>query len=245
MRNDIIIGRNPVLEAMRAGRAIDKIYIKDGESEGSLRKIIGAARGAGVIVTAVSRGKLDELAEGGNHQGVVALAAAHEYASVEDIFDAAEKRGEQPFIVICDKITDPHNLGSIIRTANAAGAHGIIIPKHDSVTLNSTVMKVAAGAAEFTPVARVNNIARTMDELKKRGVWITGTAANAEKSLYEADFGGAVAICIGSEGNGLSRLTEEKCDFLVSIPMKGETESLNASVAAALVLYEVMRTREK
>ena len=241
MKNDIIIGRNPVLEAIRAGRTIDKIFIKNGDTDGSLRKITAAAKDKGIIIQRADRRKLDTLADGGNHQGVAALCAVHEYATVYDILSLAKDRGEAPFIVICDKITDPHNLGSIIRTANAAGAHGVIIPKHDSVTLNSTVLKVSAGAAEFTPVARVSNISKTIDELKDNGIWITGTCADAKKSIYETDFSGAVAICIGSEGSGLSRLTKEKCDFLVNIPMKGETESLNASVAAALVLYEVFK----
>ena len=241
MKNDIIIGRNPVLEAIRAGRTIDKIFIKNGEIDGSLRKIAGAAKDNGIIIQRADRRKLDLLADGGNHQGVVALCAVHEYASVNDILSLAKDKGEAPFIVICDKITDPHNLGSIIRTANAAGAHGVIIPKHDSVTLNATVLKVSAGAAEFTPVARVSNLANTIDELKVAGVWVTGTCADAEKSIYESDFSGPAAICIGSEGSGLSRLVKDKCDFLVNIPMKGETESLNASVAAALVLYEVFK----
>ncbi|MBO4897495.1 MAG: 23S rRNA (guanosine(2251)-2'-O)-methyltransferase RlmB [Clostridia bacterium] len=241
MKNDIIIGRNPVLEAIRAGRTIDKIFLKSGDIDGSLKKIAGAAKDNGIIIQRADRRKLDTLADDGNHQGVVALCAVHEYASVEDILSSAKYKGEAPFVVICDKITDPHNLGSIIRTANAAGAHGVIIPKHESVTLNSTVLKVSAGAAEFTPVARVSNLAKTIDDLKNAGVWVTGTCADAEKSIYDSDFSGAVAICIGSEGNGLSRLVKEKCDFLVNIPMKGETESLNASVAAALVLYEVFK----
>ncbi len=241
MKNDIIIGRNPVLEAIRAGRTIDKIFIKSGDTDGSLRKITGAAKDNGIIIQRADRRKLDTIAEGGNHQGVIALCAAHEYSTVADILSRAKSLNEPPFLVICDRITDPHNLGSIIRTANAAGAHGVIIPKHDSVTLNSTVLKVSAGAAEFTPVARVSNLAKTIDELKDNGVWVTGTCADAEKSIYESDFKGAVAICIGSEGGGLSRLVREKCDFLVNIPMKGETESLNASVAAALVLYEVFK----
>ena len=242
MKNDIIIGRNPVLEAIRAGRTIDKIFIKNGEISGSLQKITGAAKDKGIIIQKADHRKLDTLSGGGNHQGVIALCAAHEYATVSDILLRAETLNEPPFIVICDKITDPHNLGSIIRTANAAGAHGVIIPKHDSVTLNATVLKVSAGAAEFMPVARAANLANTIDYLKENGVWVTGTCADAEKSVYESDFSGATAICIGSEGSGLTRLVKEKCDFLVKIPMKGETESLNASVAAALVLYEVFKS---
>ncbi len=242
--SDYIIGRNPVREAMRAGRTIDKIFMKTGECDGSLKKIAVAAKAMGITVLRVDRKKLDDIAGGGNHQGVAALCAAHEYASLDDIFALAASRGEDPFIVICDRITDPHNLGAIIRSANAAGAHGVIIPKHESVSLNSTVLKAAAGAAEYTPVARVTNLSKTADELRARGVWITGTAADADRTLFEADLTGPVAICIGSEGEGISRLLKEKCDFLVSIPMEGQTESLNASVAGALCMYEVLRTRK-
>lgn len=242
--SDYIIGRNPVREAMRAGRTIDKIFMKTGECDGSLKKIAGAAKAMGINVLRVDRKKLDDIAEGGNHQGVAALCAAHEYASLDDIFALAASRSEDPFIILCDRITDPHNLGAIIRSANAAGAHGVIIPKHESVSLNSTVLKAAAGAAEYTPVARVTNLSKTADELRARGVWITGTAADADRTLFEADLTGPVAICIGSEGEGISRLLKEKCDFLVSIPMEGQTESLNASVAGALCMYEVLRTRK-
>jgi len=243
MKSDIIFGRNPVLEAIRAGREIDKIYIKNTEADGSLKKVLGAAKSAKIVVSRVDKKKLDMLCDGENHQGVVAAVAEHSYCTVEDILKNAEEKGEKPFVVICDKISDPHNLGSIIRTANAAGAHGVIIPKHESAGLNATVAKVSAGAVEFTPVARVNNLASVIEKLKKEGFWITGAAMGGDKSLFEADLDGSVAIVIGSEGNGISRGVLEKCDFVVSIPMKGETESLNASVAAALLMYEVMRRR--
>lgn len=243
MEKGIIIGRNPVLEAIRAGREIEKIFIKNTEADGSLKKVLGAAKSAKIIVSRVDRRKLDEMCEGENHQGVIALCSAHSYSTVDDILKIAEEKGEAPFVVICDKITDPHNLGAIIRTANAAGAHGIIIPKHESAGLGSTVAKVSAGALEFTPVARVTNLANTIDSLKDKGFWVTGAAANGDKTLFEADMSGSVALVIGSEGNGISAGVLKKCDFVVGIPMKGETESLNASVAAALMMYEVMRRR--
>ena len=245
MSEDIIIGRNPVLEALRAGHAIDKIYIKDGENQGSVKKIIGAASQNGINIVKVDKRRLDLLAQGANHQGIIAVAAAYSYCTVEDILSKARDAGEAPFIVICDKITDPHNLGSIIRTSAGAGVHGVIIPKHDSVGLNATVAKVAAGAAEVVPVAKVTNIPAVMDGLKKAGVWITGADVSGDRSLYDADFSGAVAIVIGSEGNGIGRLVREKCDYLVKIPMRDRLESLNGSVAAALMIYEAARSRFK
>ncbi|MBQ7718148.1 MAG: 23S rRNA (guanosine(2251)-2'-O)-methyltransferase RlmB [Clostridia bacterium] len=241
--SDYIIGRNPVMEAIRAGHSIDKIYIKDGEVQGSLKQITGAASQNGIAVMRVSKQRLDQMAEGNNHQGIIAVAAAYDYCEVDDILSRAKDAGEPPFIVICEKLTDPHNLGSIIRTSAGAGVHGIIISKHDSVGLNSTVAKVAAGAAEFMPVARVTNIASVMDGLKEDGIWITGADISGDRSLYEADLKGAVAIVIGSEGKGMSRLVKEKCDFLVKIPMRDKLESLNASVAAALMIYEAARSR--
>ena len=244
MEKDIIVGRNPVLEAIRAGRYIEKIYIKNAEADGSLKKVLGAAKSSKILISRVDKRKLDEMSEGENHQGVIALCSAHSYKSVDDILKIAEDKGEEPFVVICDKITDPHNLGAIIRTANAAGAHGVIIPKHESAGLSATVSKVSAGAVEFTPVARVTNLGNTIDSLKEKGFWVTGAAANGEKMLFDADLSGKVALVIGSEGNGISAGVLKKCDFVVSIPMKGETESLNASVAAALLMYEVMRRRK-
>lgn len=240
---DKIIGRNPVLEAIKANREIEKIFIKKGCAEGSIVSIIKKAKEAGIIVTEVDKQKLDSMAEGGNHQGIIALAAVCEYVSVKDILDAAREKGKPPFVIICDKITDPHNLGSIIRTANCVGADGIIIPKRNSVGLNSVVAKTAAGAIEYTPVARVTNIARTIDELKDEGLWIAGADMDGSK-MYQTDLKGAIGLVIGSEGEGISRLVKEKCDFIVSIPMYGDINSLNASVAAAVLMYEISRQRE-
>lgn len=240
---DKIIGRNPVLEAIKANREIEKIFIKKGGAEGSIVSIIKKAKENGIIVTEVDKQKLDSMAEGGNHQGIIALAAVCEYVSVKDILDAAREKGKPPFVIICDKITDPHNLGSIIRTANCVGADGIIIPKRNSVGLNSVVAKTAAGAIEYTPVARVTNIARTIDELKDEGLWIAGADMDGSK-MYQTDLKGAIGLVIGSEGEGISRLVKEKCDFIVSIPMYGDINSLNASVAAAVLMYEISRQRE-
>lgn len=239
---DKIVGRNPVLEAIKSGRDIDKLYVKKGSIEGSLVTIVKKARSAGIIITEVDKRKLDEMADGENHQGVVAVAAAHEYATVDDIFKKAEDKGEAPFIIICDKITDPHNLGSIIRTANCVGAHGVIIPKRESAGLNSVAAKTSAGAVEYTPVARVTNIAQTIEKLKDRGLWIAG-ADMGGSSMYKTDLKGALGIVIGSEGSGISRIVLEKCDFVVSIPMFGDINSLNASVAAAVLMYEASRQR--
>ena len=240
---DKIIGRNPVLEAIKANREIEKIFIKKGGAEGSIVSIIKKAKEAGIIVTEVDKQKLDSMAEGGNHQGIIALAAVCEYVSVKDILDAAREKGKPPFVIICDKITDPHNLGSIIRTANCVGADVIIIPKRNRVGLNSVVAKTAAGAIEYTPVARVTNIARTIDELKDEGLWIAGADMDGSK-MYQTDLKGAIGLVIGSEGEGISRLVKEKCDFIVSIPMYGDINSLNASVAAAVLMYEISRQRE-
>lgn len=240
--SDKIIGRNPVAEAIKSGREIDKIMVKKGEIEGSLRPIIKKARDMGIPVIEADKNKLSELAEGGNHQGVIAYAAAHDYASLEDIFKKAEEKGEPPFIVILDKITDPHNFGSIIRTANCAGVHGIIIPKRGSVGLNEVVAKTSAGAIEYVPVCKVTNIAQTIDLLKERGVWVAGAEAGGD-TMYKTDLSGSMALVIGSEGEGISRLVKEKCDFLVEIPMFGDVNSLNASVAAAVLMYEVVRRR--
>ena len=240
---DRISGTNPVFEALNSGREIDKIFILEGARHSRLGEIISLAKKRGVHYTNVSRKKLDELSDGGNHQGVLAFAAVHSYSEVEDILAAARKKGESPLILIAEGLKDPHNLGSIIRCANAAGAHGVIIPKNRSVGLNSTVAKVSAGAVEYTPVARVTNIASTIDKLKEQGLWIAGTALEGSTLYTNADLTGALAIVIGSEGEGLSRLTREKCDFLVKVPMLGQAESLNASVAAGILLYESVRQR--
>lgn len=240
---DKIFGTNPVIEAMTAGREIDKILLQDGARHSRLSKIAAMAKERGIIYRFVNKKKLDELSEGGNHQGVLAYAAAHSYAELDDILSYAHERGEAPFVVIAENLSDPHNLGSIIRTANAAGAHGVIIPKNRSVGLTGTVAKVSAGAVEYTRVARVSNIASTLEKLKKEGLWIAGTALEGSTMHYEADLTGALAVVIGAEGTGLSRLVREKCDFLVKIPMLGQTESLNASVAAGVLLYEAVRQR--
>lgn len=239
---DKIIGRNPVLEAIKAGRSIDKILIKKGKYEGSVISVVKKAKEAGIIIQEVDRAKLDALSEGGNHQGVVAYVSAYDYVSVDDILKKAQDRGEAPFIIICDKITDPHNLGAIIRTANCVGAHGIIIPKRNSVGLNSVVAKTSAGAVEYTRVAKVTNIADTIDRLKKSGLWIAAADMDGQE-MYEADLKGALGIVVGSEGEGVGRLVKEKCDFVVSIPMHGEISSLNASVAASVLMYEALRQR--
>ncbi len=243
--DDRIFGTNPVFEALSSGREIDKIFILEGARHSRLGQIISLAKKRGIHYTTVSRKKLDELSENGNHQGILAFAAAHEYSSVDDILKLAQTRGEAPFIIIAEGLSDPHNLGSIVRTANAAGAHGVIIPKNRSVGLTATVAKVSAGALEYTPVARVTNISSTIDELKKAGLWIAGTALEGSSLHYDADLTGALAIVIGSEGEGLSRLVREKCDFLVKIPMLGQAESLNASVAAGVLMYEAVRQRNK
>lgn len=238
-----IEGRNPVLEALKSGRKIDKILVQSGEKNGSLKKIIAVAREKKIVVTETERRRLDAMSVTHSHQGVIAFAAAREYSTVEDILRSAADKGEQPFIVIADDLTDPHNLGSVIRTANAAGAHGVIIPKRNSVGLSPVVEKTSAGALEFTPVARVSNLASTIEFLKKKNIWVVGADMDGSETIYTHDFSGAVAIVVGSEGKGVSRLVREKCDFIVSIPMNGQINSLNASVAAALMMYEVVRTR--
>lgn len=239
---DKIIGRQPVMEAIRSGREIDKIMIKKGEFEGSIVSIIKKAKQNGIIIQEVDKQKLSQLADGENHQGIIAFAAVHEYASVEDILNHARKREEPPFIILCDKITDPHNLGSILRTANCVGAHGVIIPKRGSVGLNTVVAKTSAGAVEYTPVAKVTNIAQTIDKLKDEGLWIAGADMDGDM-MYRSNLTGAIGLVIGSEGEGISRLVREKCDFLIRIPMFGEIGSLNASVAASVLMYEISRQR--
>ncbi len=238
-----IEGKNAVMEALKAGRPIDKVYIARGEGDKTLGFIASRARAAGAVVSEVDRRKLDYMSETHSHQGVIALAAVREYCTVEDILAVARERGENPLIVICDELSDPHNLGAIIRTAECAGAHGIIIPKHRSAGITAIVEKTSAGAVEHVAVAKVPNLSSAIDKLKEAGVWIFGTAAGADTSLWDADLKGSAAIVIGSEGTGMSRLVSEKCDFRVSIPMKGEVSSLNASAAAAIMLYEALRQR--
>ena len=239
----IIEGRNAVIEALRAGTSIDKIFIQKGETDKTLGHIASTARAAGVVVVDADKRKLDFMSRTHAHQGVIALASVREYVSVEDILNIAREKGENPLIVVCDEISDPHNLGAIIRTAECAGAHGVIIPKRRSVGLTAVVGKASAGALEYLPVARVSNITAAIDTLKKAGVWIYGTAAEGSTTLYKADLKGAAAIVIGNEGQGMSRLVSDSCDFKVSIPMKGSISSLNASAAAAIMLYEAVRQR--
>ncbi len=236
---DKLIGRNPISEALKTGADIDKIYVKK-DADGSLLPILKKARAAKIPISEVDRRKLDEMAEGENHQGIIAKIPAQSYKSVDEILNLALKRKEAPFVVILDKITDPHNLGSIIRTAHCVGAHGVIIPKNGSAGLNSIAVKTSAGAAIHTFVARVTNIARTIDELKEKGLWIVGSDMNGE-SMYKVDMKGAIGIVIGNEGEGISRLVREKCDFIAEIPMWGRIDSLNASVAAAVLMYEARR----
>lgn len=243
-RSDKIEGRNPVMEALKAEREIDKILVAKGAAEGSIHKIVGIAKERGIPIQYVERQKLDQLSESHVHQGIIAFAAAHAYVDVEDILKKAEEKGEDPFLVILDEITDPHNLGSVIRTANAAGVHGVIIPKRRAVGLTAVVAKTSAGAIEYVPVAKVSNLAQTIDRLKERGLWIIGADMDGEKAYYESDLTGKIALVIGSEGKGIGRLIKEKCDFIIHIPMKGEVGSLNASVAAAILMYEAMKQRK-
>ena len=240
--NNLIIGRNAVSEALRSGRNIDTLLVVRGERNGSVGRIIAECKEKGVVIKEVDKKKLDFMCGQGNHQGVAAYAAVHEYSSVEDIFALAEERGETPFIILCDELEDPHNLGAIIRTAETAGAHGVIIPKRRNASLTWAVGKASAGAVEYVPVARVGNLASTIDDLKKRGLWVY-TADMDGQNWCETDFSGPVALVVGSEGNGVSRLIREKSDFVVSLPMKGKITSLNASVAAGILMYEVSRQR--
>ena len=240
---NMLEGRNAVTEALSAGRTIDKLFVADGDTDRALGRICAMAKQAGAVVVPTDRRKLDYMSATGAHQGVIAMVAAHDYASIDDILKKAQDAGEPPLIVICDELSDPHNLGAIIRTAECAGAHGIIIPKRRSVGLTAVVGKASAGALEYMPVARVSNIAAAIDTLKKAGVWVYGTAAGGDTTLYRAALKSAAAIVIGNEGEGMSRLVSERCDFKVSIPMKGSISSLNASAAAAIMLYEAVRQR--
>ena len=239
----LIEGRNAVIEALRAGTSIDKIYLQKGETDRTLGHIASTAREKGIVVVDADKRKLDSMSRTHAHQGVIALASVREYVSVADILNAAREKGEAPLIVVCDEISDPHNLGAIIRTAECAGAHGVIIPKRRSAGLTSVVGKTSAGAVSYVPVARVPNIAALLKELQKEGVWVFGTAAEGTTTLYDADLKGPAAIVIGSEGDGIGRLVRENCDFIVNIPMVGKINSLNASAAASVIMYEVLRQR--
>ena len=239
----LIEGRNAVIEALRTEASIDKIFIQKGEVDKTLGHIASKARAAGIVVVEADRRKLDGMSRTHAHQGVIALAAVREYVSVDDILADAAAKNEPPLIVVCDEISDPHNLGAIIRTAYCAGAHGVVIPKRRSAGLTSVVAKTSAGAVSHMKVARVPNIPSLLKDLKKQGVWVFGTAVNGTTGLYDADLKGAAAIVIGSEGDGMTRLAAENCDFLVSIHMKGDLNSLNASASAAILLYEAVRQR--
>lgn len=235
-------GRNAVLEAFRSGKTIDKLFILDGCQDGPIKSIVREAKKTDVIINYVDKERLDRLAGTGHHQGVVAIGAAYEYAEVDDILATAREKGEDPFIFILDEIEDPHNLGAIIRTANLAGAHGIIIPKRRAVGLTATVAKTSAGAINYTPVAKVTNISQTIEELKKEGLWFVCADMGGE-TMYNLNLKGPIGLVIGNEGNGVSRLVKDKCDFIASIPMKGDIDSLNASVAAGVLAYEIVRQR--
>ncbi|WP_099156814.1 23S rRNA (guanosine(2251)-2'-O)-methyltransferase RlmB [Virgibacillus ndiopensis] len=242
MDQEMIIGKNPVVEALKSGRSVNKVLLSEQLNVNTQGKIQQLAKGAGTIVQKVPRNKLDHLADG-NHQGVIAYVASYQYATLDDLYAQAEKRGEAPFFIILDELEDPHNLGSILRTADATGAHGVIIPKRRSVGLTQVVAKTAAGALEHIPVARVTNIANTIDELKGNNIWVVGTEANATEDYRSLDGAISIALVIGNEGKGMSRLVKDKCDWTVSLPMKGKVSSLNASVACSLLLYEVFRKR--
>ena len=244
VRSLVMEGRNAVLEALRSGKPIDKLFLLDGCQDGPIRTIIREAKKHDTILKFVSRERLDQLSETKKHQGVIAYAAAYEYSELEDIFALAEKKGEDPFLILLDNIEDPHNLGAIIRTANLAGAHGVVIPKHRAVGLTATVAKTSAGALNYTPVVKVTNLAKTMEELKERGIWFVCADMDGE-SMYRLNLTGPIGLVIGSEGEGVSRLVKETCDFVASIPMKGDIDSLNASVAAGVLAYEIVRQRLK
>ncbi len=243
--NEIIEGRNAVIEALRAGRAIDKIFIAKGDVDKTLGFLASRAREKGIVVVEADRRKLDFMSRTKAHQGVVALAAVREYCGIADILALAQARDEVPFVIICDEISDPHNLGAIIRSAECVGAHGVVIPKRRSAGLTTIVDKSSAGAAEHMLIARVSNLSAAIKELKAAGLWIYGTAADGKSGLWSTDLTGPIALVIGSEGDGMSRLVKENCDFVLSLPMKGRLNSLNASAAAAVTMYEVLRQRSK
>ncbi|MDD2969054.1 MAG: 23S rRNA (guanosine(2251)-2'-O)-methyltransferase RlmB [Lachnospiraceae bacterium] len=237
-----IEGRNAVIEAFRSGKEIDKLYILDGCQDGPMMTIKREARKHNTLVKFVEKERLDQLSETGKHQGVIALAAAYHYSEVEDMLRSAREKGEEPFLILLDNIEDPHNLGAIIRTANLAGAHGVIIPKNRAVGLTATVARTSAGALNYTPVAKVTNLVKTMEDLKKEGLWFVCADMDGQK-MYDLNLKGAIGLVIGSEGEGVGRLVKEKCDFVASIPMKGNIDSLNASVAAGVLAYEIVRQR--
>ena len=241
-RSGMIEGRNAVQEALRAGKTADRLYIQDGLRDPAIGQIVSKVKKQGATVSFVKKQQLDQMSETGRHQGVILLCAAYEYATMEEIFRNAEEKGEAPFVFLLDEIEDPHNLGAIIRTANLCGAHGVIIPKHRAVGLTATVVKASAGAVNYTPAVKVTNIAKTIDELKKRGMWFACADMGGEV-MYNCNLTGSIGLVIGNEGTGVSRLVREKCDYIVSVPMKGNIDSLNASVAAGVLAYEIVRQR--
>ncbi|EPD49503.1 23S rRNA (guanosine(2251)-2'-O)-methyltransferase RlmB [Paenisporosarcina sp. FSL H8-0542] len=241
--NEIVSGKNPVLEALRSGRDMNKVWVAEGVKKAGIAELLQLAKEAGIIVQFVPKNKVDQLTDGANHQGVAASVAAYRYAEIDELFERAASRNEDPFFLILDELEDPHNLGSILRTADATGVHGVIIPKRRAVGLTAVVAKTSTGAIEHVPVARVGNLAQTVEDLKKRGVWIAGTDAKGSADYRRMDAKLPLAIIIGSEGKGMSRLLKEKCDFLYNMPMVGRVTSLNASVAAAILMYEVLRNR--
>ena len=236
-------GRNAIQEALKAGRTLDKVFVASGDTDRSLQRLAAEAKEAGAVVVPVDRRKLDAMSTTRSHQGIIALCAAHDYYTIDDLLAEAEQRGEAPLLIICDELSDPHNLGAILRSAECAGAHGIIIPKRRSVGLTATVAKASAGAIEYMKVARVTNVNNAIAELKEKGVWIYGTAAEGSIPMYKADLTGPAAIVIGNEGDGMSPLVRKNCDVMVNIPMKGRISSLNASAAASILLYEAVRQR--
>lgn len=242
---DKLEGRNSIMEALKSGRSINKIFVAKGEREGSMSQIIALAKQNKVVIQEVDRTRLDNMSTTHAHQGVIAFVAAKDYVEVDDILEIAASKGEAPFIIVLDEITDAYNLGSILRSANAAGAHGVIIPKRRAIGLTASVSKASAGAIEYVPVARVTNIPQTIDFLKKKNIWIVGTDSSGEKAFFKNDLTGPIALVIGSEGEGMGKLVRDSCDFTVNIPMKGQISSLNAAVAAGIVMYEILRQRNE
>ncbi len=240
---DVLIGRNAVIEAIRSGRGINKLLIADGDKEGSVKEVISLAKEQGIVIQFVERSKIDGIAGGLRHQGVLAYVAPVAYSDLETMLQAAETKGEAPFLLLLDELEDPHNLGALLRTADATGVHGVLIPKRRSVPLTATVAKTSAGAVEYVPVARIGNIAQTLRKLKDKGFWVAGADMDGSQNYYEADLTGPLVLVVGSEGHGMSRLTKEQCDFIVKMPMVGKINSLNASVAGSILMYESMRQR--
>lgn len=240
---DVLIGRNAVIEAIRSGRGINKLLIADGDKEGSVKEVISLAKEQGIVIQFVERSKIEGIAGGLRHQGVLAYVAPVAYSDLEMILQTAETKGEAPFLLLLDELEDPHNLGALLRTADATGVHGVLIPKRRSVPLTATVAKTSAGAVEYVPVARIGNIAQTLRKLKDKGFWVAGADMDGSQNYYEADLTGPLVLVVGSEGHGMSRLTKEQCDFIVKMPMVGKINSLNASVAGSILMYESMRQR--